>query len=40
MSRLGKKPIPIPAGVEVNVADDRVIVKGPKGNQAQNVVKL
>ncbi len=32
MSRIGRKPINIPAGVTVNVADDNVItVKGPKG---------
>ena len=31
MSRIGKKPIPIPAGVEVAVAGPEVSVKGPKG---------
>lgn len=32
MSRIGKNPIPVPAGVEVSVAGDNVItVKGPKG---------
>jgi len=31
MSRLGKKPIVVPAGVEAKVADRRVSVKGPKG---------
>jgi len=31
MSRIGKKPIPVPAAVEVNVADSLVSVKGPKG---------
>lgn len=31
MSRLGRKPIPIPAGVEVQVADRVVSVKGPLG---------
>ena len=32
MSRIGKKPITVPAGVEVKVDDDNVItVKGPKG---------
>jgi large subunit ribosomal protein L6 len=30
MSRLGKKPIAIPAGVTVKVADGAVTVKGPK----------
>ncbi len=31
MSRVGKKPIPIPQGVEVRVEGRRVQVKGPKG---------
>ena len=31
MSRLGKKPIPIPSGVECKVTGNKVEVKGPKG---------
>ncbi len=31
MSRIGKKPIPIPSGVEVTIDGSRVVVKGPKG---------
>jgi large subunit ribosomal protein L6 len=31
MSRIGKKPVPIPSGVTVNVAGQDVSVKGPKG---------
>ena len=31
MSRIGKKPIVIPAGVEVKIAGSEVTVKGPKG---------
>jgi large subunit ribosomal protein L6 len=31
MSRIGRKPIPIPSGVEVRVDDSRVLVKGPLG---------
>jgi large subunit ribosomal protein L6 len=31
MSRIGKNPVPIPNGVQVNVADGIVQVKGPKG---------
>lgn len=31
MSRLGRKPVPIPSGVEVKVADRVVSVKGPLG---------
>jgi large subunit ribosomal protein L6 len=35
MSRIGKKPIPIPKGVTVKVAPDAVEVKGPKGQMRQ-----
>ncbi len=31
MSRIGKKPIDIPKGVDVKIADTTVSVKGPKG---------
>ena len=31
MSRIGRAPIPVPAGVEVAVDGNRVDVKGPKG---------
>ena len=31
MSRVGKKPIPIPEGVQVQVADGAVQVQGPRG---------
>ena len=31
MSRLGKKPITIPEGVDVKIENGRVEVKGPKG---------
>jgi len=31
MSRIGKKPIPIPAGVDVTIDGQNVSVKGPKG---------
>jgi len=33
MSRLGKTPIPLPKGVELNVSKGEVQVKGPKGTQ-------
>ena len=35
MSRIGKKPIPIPAGVTVKVGPDAVEVQGPKGKLRQ-----
>jgi large subunit ribosomal protein L6 len=31
MSRLGKQPIPVPKGVNVTIAGNKVTVKGPKG---------
>ncbi len=31
MSRIGKKPVPIPSGVEVKIDGATVTVKGPKG---------
>jgi large subunit ribosomal protein L6 len=31
MSRIGKKPVPIPAGVTVSIADGSIRVKGPRG---------
>jgi len=31
MSRIGKKPVPIPAGVKVEISDRAVNVSGPKG---------
>ncbi len=31
MSRIGKMPIPIPQGVQVNIEGSRVTVRGPKG---------
>ncbi len=34
MSRVGKVPIPVPAGVTVTVVDNRVAAKGPKGELA------
>ena len=37
MSRIGRKPIPIPDGVDVAVAPGRVSVKGPKGELAETV---
>jgi large subunit ribosomal protein L6 len=36
MSRIGKKPIPIPAGVQVTVDGSTVHVKGPKGELTQS----
>ena len=37
MSRIGRKPIPVPAGVSIDVAPGRVVVKGPLGELEQQV---
>lgn len=37
MSRIGREPITIPAGVNVTVADGKITVKGPKGTLEQKV---
>ncbi len=37
MSRIGKLPIEIPAGVTVTIKDNLVTVKGPKGELSQQV---
>jgi large subunit ribosomal protein L6 len=37
MSRIGRKPIPIPSGVGIDIADgNRISVKGPKGELSWN----
>lgn len=40
MSRIGKLPIPMPAGVSVDITPERVQVKGPKGTLEQATVAL
>ena len=37
MSRIGKAPITVPAGVDVTVAAGRITVKGPKGELAREI---
>ena len=37
MSRIGRKPIPIPSGVEVKVQNEKVLVKGPLGQLEWNL---
>jgi large subunit ribosomal protein L6 len=37
MSRIGKKPIPVPSGVKVVVEDHVVSVEGPKGKLSQAI---
>jgi large subunit ribosomal protein L6 len=37
MSRIGKKPIPVPAGVTISIEPGRVTVNGPKGELSERV---
>lgn len=37
MSRIGKRPIPVPAGVTVSIDGNNVKVKGPKGELARSL---
>jgi large subunit ribosomal protein L6 len=37
MSRIGKLPVPVPAGVDITVSGALVTVKGPKGSLEHNV---
>jgi large subunit ribosomal protein L6 len=37
MSRIGKKPIPLPSGVSVKMVSGRVEVQGPKGKVSQYI---
>ena len=37
MARVGKKPIPIPDRVKINVESNRVIVEGPKGKLERSI---
>ena len=40
MSRVGRKPIPLPKGVTVTVAGNAITVKGPKGQLQMEVHEL
>jgi large subunit ribosomal protein L6 len=40
MSRIGKKPIDLPADVKINVADGQVQVTGPRGRLARTMPDL
>jgi large subunit ribosomal protein L6 len=37
MSRIGKMPIPVPAGVTVDIKDENITVKGPKGELSRAI---
>ena len=40
MSRIGKHPVAIPAGVTVTITPDSVTVKGPKGELTQQIKEV
>ena len=40
MSRIGKMPITVPAGVTVTVKEGNVTVTGPKGTLSRNIHPL
>ena len=35
MSRIGKKPVPLPKGVKVKMEDGKLMVTGPRGTLTQ-----
>src|SRR3954462_9682680 len=37
MSRIGRKPIPLPSGVDITIESELVRVKGPKGELSERV---
>ena len=39
MSRIGNKPIAVPAGVEVKIDGQKITVKGPKGTREREIQK-
>lgn len=39
MSRIGKQPVPVPAGVDVTIDGQNVAVKGPKGTLTLDVAE-
>ena len=40
MSRIGKMPVAIPSGVEVNLQGQSISIKGPKGTLSHNLPEL
>ncbi len=37
MSRIGRQPIPVPAGVDITLDDGQITVKGPKGTLTRSL---
>ena len=39
MSRIGRLPVPVPSGVDVQIDGQRIVVKGPKGELSHTVAE-
>jgi len=39
MSRIGKLPVAVPSGVNIDIAEKLVVVKGPKGELSQHILE-
>ena len=37
MSRIGRQPIPVPAGVTISIEPERVTVNGPRGELSERI---
>ena len=40
MSRIGRLPVPVPAGVDVTIDGQDVTVKGPKGTLSLSLIHI
>jgi len=38
MSRIGKQPIPVPAGIQVQISGQHIVVKGSKGSLERDII--
>jgi large subunit ribosomal protein L6 len=38
MSRIGKQPIPVPAGIQVQIDGQHIVIKGNKGSLERNII--
>jgi len=39
MSRIGKQPIPVPAGVKIDINDSQIVVTGTKGTLKRDIIQ-
>ena len=38
MSRIGKQPIPVPAGIQVQIDGQHIVIKGSKGSLERDII--